>query len=289
MSIFEPTLSHKNIKIKSLWAMAHEIIKNGIIGSLESLVEMAANITSTEGYIQPIDIDLLLEQIRKLYREVQMLDEENRKMFTEQSSAPSISTPEAPMKVVPNIITEPIIVEPEIRIQPETTIAEIDLPIEENITSEEFMKNEVVEPIPEPVNEIVQTEQVTVEANETTIVTPEPDLFSQSVSLAEKFKKEEMSINDQLKANQQGLNQKMTETPVNNLKTAIGINDKFMFVNELFKGQMKEYDEMISQINIASNLDSAIGILHENLQRYNSSEKAETVAKLERFIQRRFM
>jgi len=269
--------------------MAHEIIKNGIIGSLESLVEMAANITSTEGYIQPIDIDLLLEQIRKLYREVQMLDEENRKMFTEQSSAPSISTPEAPMKVVPNIITEPIIVEPEIRIQPETTIAEIDLPIEENITSEEFMKNEVVEPIPEPVNEIVQTEQVTVEANETTIVTPEPDLFSQSVSLAEKFKKEEMSINDQLKANQQGLNQKMTETPVNNLKTAIGINDKFMFVNELFKGQMKEYDEMISQINIASNLDSAIGILHENLQRYNSSEKAETVAKLERFIQRRFM
>jgi hypothetical protein len=289
LSIFEPTLSHKNIKIKSLWAMAHEIIKNGIIGSLESLVEMAANITSTEGYIQPIDIDLLLEQIRKLYREVQMLDEENRKMFTEQSSAPSISTPEAPMKVVPNIITEPIIVEPEIRIQPETTIAEIDLPIEENITSEEFMKNEVVEPIPEPVNEIVQTEQVTVEANETTIVTPEPDLFSQSVSLAEKFKKEEMSINDQLKANQQGLNQKMTETPVNNLKTAIGINDKFMFVNELFKGQMKEYDEMISQINIASNLDSAIGILHENLQRYNSSEKAETVAKLERFIQRRFM
>jgi hypothetical protein len=281
--------------------MAHEIIKNGIIGSLESLVEMAANVTSTEGYIQPIDIDLLLEQIRKLYREVQILDEANRKDFAEPSSFNSFVQPDAipdqNVAMISEVVhTIEVVVPQEILI--EDTITEQAIH-EEPIAfqDKEVIEEQIVEPVFEQeivaIPERKQVEVVVETTQETTVeieqVTKEPDLFSQTVSVAEKHKKEEMSINDQLKANQQGFNQKMNETPVTNLKTAIGINDKFMFVNELFKGQMKEYDEMIAQINATMNIDMAIGILHAHLVKYNSTEKTEIVAKLERFIQRRFM
>ncbi len=281
--------------------MAHEIIKNGIIGSLESLVEMAANVTSTEGYIQPIDIDLLLEQIRKLYREVQILDEANRKAFAEPSSFNSFVQPDAiadrNVAMVPEVVHATEVVAPQ-EIVIEDAIKEPAIH-EEPIAfqDKEVVEEQIVEPVFEQeivaVPEKEQEEMVVETVQETTVelepLTKEPDLFSQTVSVADKLKKEEMSINDQLKANQQGFNQRMNETPVTNLKTAIGINDKFMFVNELFKGQMKEYDEMITQINATMNIDMAIGILRDNLVKYNSSEKTEIVAKLERFIQRRFM
>lgn len=270
--------------------MAHEIIKNGIIGSLETLVEMAANVTSTEGYIQPIDIDLLLEQIRKLYREVQLLDEANRKAFAEPTAINSYVQPVTPEVVLSSevVVSQEIVNEKIAESETQTSINDVKETEEEKIT-EPISENKVFDAESDTVQKQIFEETVHVEHTEKAPEVIEPDLFSQSVSVADKLKKEEMSINDQLKANQQGFNQRMNETPVNNLKTAIGINDKFMFVNELFKGQMKEYDEMISQINSSVNIDMAIGILRNNLVKYNSTEKTETVAKLERFIQRRFM
>ncbi|HCB63146.1 MAG: hypothetical protein A2W93_11765 [Bacteroidetes bacterium GWF2_43_63] len=268
--------------------MANEIIKNGIIGALESLVEMTANVTETEGPIHQLDIDLLQDQIRKFYREIQMLDEANRKILNagipvKQNSQPV--EPETPViekvEVVAEKPSEPAV---EIPVPVIETVVEVseEKPIEiisQTQPAEEKREAEVVE---------MQHETV-VEFNQNPIKENNGgDLFSQPVTIAEKLKKEDNSINQQLMNNNAVRNEKLIGSPIQNLKAAIGINDKFIFVNELFKGEMKDYDLVLNTINEVESEQAAMSILHENLQKRGTLEKTDIRMKLERFIQRRF-
>lgn len=268
--------------------MANEIIKNGIIGALESLVEMTANVTETDGPIHQLDIDLLQDQIRKFYREIQMLDEANRKILNagipvKQNSQPV--EPEIPVieKVegVAEKPTEPVV---EIPVPVIETVIEVpdEKPVEivsQTQPAEEKPEVEVVEMQPEAVAEF---NQKPIKENNG------GDLFSQPVTVAERLKKEDLSINQQLMNNNTLRNEKINGSPIHNLKTAIGINDKFIFINELFKGEMKEYDYVLDIINNAAGEEAAMAILHENLHKRGTHEKTDIRMKLERFVQRRF-
>ena len=90
---------------------------------------------------------------------------------------------------------------------------------------------------------------------------------AEAITLADKLKKEDNTINRQLANSNLPRNQAFTETPISNLRNAIGINDKFMFVNELFKGDIKEYDNFIAQVNNASGYNEAISMLDEALHK----------------------
>jgi hypothetical protein len=58
------------------------------------------------------------------------------------------------------------------------------------------------------------------------------------------------SINDQLKEEKTELGHKLTETSsIKDLKKAIGINDRFVFINELFRGDEAMYERSIKTIN----------------------------------------
>ena len=72
------------------------------------------------------------------------------------------------------------------------------------------------------------------------------------------------------------LNAKYQHTPVNDLKTAIGLNDKFLLVNELFGGSMEKYNKSIDNLNDLKTLNGAMIYLNElkvELQ-WNSSNEA---------------
>jgi len=60
---------------------------------------------------------------------------------------------------------------------------------------------------------------------------------------------ESPSINEQLKAGQKEVAHKLNEAPVKDLKKAIGINDRFVFINELFRGDETMYERSIKTIN----------------------------------------
>ena len=279
--------------------MANEIIKNGIIGALESLVEMTANVTETKGPIHQLDIDLLQDQIRKLYREVQLLNEANRQMLNagiQMKPEPRTIQPEKPVEVMQEVIVEkpvePVAEIPEPVIEP---VAEIPVPVIEPVV--EVPQEKPVEPVTlsQPVVEEKTVVIAEMQAEEVAEVVQNPvpetrngDLFSQPLTIAEKLKKQDNSINQQMMGNNTVRNEKLTGSPIQNLKTAIGINDKFIFVNELFKGEMKEYEAVLGLINDAAGEETAMSILHENLQKRGTLDKAEIRMKLERFIQRRF-
>jgi len=49
--------------------------------------------------------------------------------------------------------------------------------------------------------------------------------------------------------------------PVTNLTEAIGINDRFLFIREIFDGNKDVYSQAISRLDKAANLDDAVAII----------------------------
>jgi hypothetical protein len=57
------------------------------------------------------------------------------------------------------------------------------------------------------------------------------------------------SLNDRLKQSKTELMEVLKESPVKDLRKAIGINDRFIFLNELFRGDENAYERSIRTIN----------------------------------------
>jgi len=57
------------------------------------------------------------------------------------------------------------------------------------------------------------------------------------------------SLNDKLKQGKTEIVEVLKEAPIKDLRRAIGINDKFLFINELFRGDESMYERCIKTIN----------------------------------------
>jgi hypothetical protein len=57
------------------------------------------------------------------------------------------------------------------------------------------------------------------------------------------------TLNDKLKEYKKELAHVLKETPIKDLRKAIGVNDRFVFVNELFRGDETMYERSIKTIN----------------------------------------
>ena len=106
----------------------------------------------------------------------------------------------------------------------------------------------------------------------------EPDFeLDSSETLAESLMHEDHSLAARLQQN-----------PGRDLKMVIGINDKFLFVNELFGGSMEKYNKSIENLNDLKTLNGAMIYLNElkiELQ-WNSSNEA--YQKLAELVRRKF-
>lgn len=67
--------------------------------------------------------------------------------------------------------------------------------------------------------------------------------------LNEVIASEEYSLNDKLKENVKEVAHLLTDAPVRDLRRAIGINDRFVFISELFRGDEVMYERSIKTIN----------------------------------------
>ncbi|MHA4846321.1 hypothetical protein ACX0G7_19245 [Flavitalea antarctica] len=57
------------------------------------------------------------------------------------------------------------------------------------------------------------------------------------------------SLNDKLKEQVLEVGHRLTDAPIKDLKKAIGINDRFVFINELFRGDEVMYERSLKTIN----------------------------------------
>jgi hypothetical protein len=72
--------------------------------------------------------------------------------------------------------------------------------------------------------------------------------------------------------------------PVLNLSEAIGINDKFLFIREVFGGSHSNYDEAISKLNKVENLADAKAVI---MSYTGESDENEVVVQLLSLVKRK--
>jgi hypothetical protein len=72
------------------------------------------------------------------------------------------------------------------------------------------------------------------------------------------------------------------------LKSAMGINDKFQFTNELFKGSMQEFNIAIEQLNASASIESALNYLKSLHQLYGWDDEHDTLKRFLSIIERRY-
>jgi len=77
--------------------------------------------------------------------------------------------------------------------------------------------------------------------------------------------------------------------PVVDLLKAIGINDKFRYINELFDGNSNEYNIAINQINACSEYTDADRYVANIREIYHWSDESEVVSLFMDLVERRFL
>ena len=92
------------------------------------------------------------------------------------------------------------------------------------------------------------------------------DLFKSQPSIAEAFENKNRS----------------------DLRTAIGVSEKFMFINDLFSGDLKEYTNFINLLNDATSVELSMTVIEENRLRRKWIKESMAYTTLENLVQKRF-
>jgi hypothetical protein len=116
------------------------------------------------------------------------------------------------------------------------------------------------------------------------------DLFG-TLTIADKLKSDAPSLKDKISfgKNDQSLAERMQLKSISDLKTAIGLNDKFQFINELFEGSADRYSEAVNMLNTCSSANEAGQLFADLKSRYNWDGKNPVFMKLQDFVNRRYI
>ena len=81
---------------------------------------------------------------------------------------------------------------------------------------------------------------------------------------------------------------KLSRQPIKDLKSAIGLNQKFLFMNDLFEGENELFNNAINKINAFNTLPEAIAFIDSNLSSAWDKENSSVLNFMD-LVERRFM
>jgi hypothetical protein len=246
-----------------------EILKDEIQWLMEAINEQFDAIILYEGKIPQIEFDIIMENVRKFYENLHMLQrsDDPYSYFEEKlREVPVIKT------MVPNRETVEVELDPEPVARPEAALR--------------------TEPAPEPVPAEVAAESEPVSIPFEMQVERKPfrpmhadapadvDLFSDAGSgFTEKLKE----------AREKTLGPRSHGGKPNDLKSSISINEKFLIINELFSGNLRDYNEMVETLNGFQDLRTAMEYL-DLLRKKNMWESGTPVfSRMKELLEKRFI
>jgi len=285
--------------------MDRSIIKENIIRQLELINEQNVNLNAYTCKIPQIDLDIIKANIRKLYEQIYELEKANQIAEVVPTSFSNDKTPqvieeikETPEKPLVIINQNKIVEETKNEVKPTVEINKV----EEPIIDENIHKVEDVEVIltPEP-KAIIEEKIIEIKKEESikeTIKQEEEkqkpskniDLFgSANISIADKYKSESKNLNDKIHKSktEKSISSRMSHQSIKDLKSAIGINEKFLFINELYKGNMKAYNDSIILLNDCDSHDKAMEILDNLKSEYKWESDMVAFLTLKDFVDRK--
>jgi len=287
--------------------MKKNIIQEEIIELLEVLVEQTDIISNYKEQVPQIEIDIVLTNIRELYEKFRVFEKLNKtsqevvsrsqeknnnsekediieapELSESKNSEMLFEVPESKaietMPVEQVVYTENIVEET----APVEETKQIILPV-----AEEKEAETVIEIKEKTVTEINTTSKKEKHSKKTHI-----DLFSSAPTIADKFKEEKISLNELLNSEshtEKSIAGKMQKKPISDLKLAIGINEKFKLINELFEGNLQKYNESITNLNCFESFEEANLFLTSLKKEFNWTESNETFSTLVELVTRRYL
>ena len=110
-----------------------------------------------------------------------------------------------------------------------------------------------------------------------------PEENSGTRRLGDSFAKDR-SLNDLITDDSVKLEHKLSNMPVSSLQSAIGINDRFQYIRELFDGNSDLYNETVTKLDSMNEIKDAVVYLQNNFK----WKKTEISLKFVNLLKRRF-
>lgn len=194
-----------------------------------------------------------------------------KKEIEQELTYETVSAPVEPQPAVG--IFEPVIQVPEKEPEPQfAEVSPVELPAENELEVEApveeivTIENELVAPDILP-RDVELEDEVVTEANQ---------------RLGDSFSKEK-SVNDMV-SDHNKLEFKLSNRPVSSIQAAIGINDRFQYIRELFDGSGEKFTETVKTLDSMNHISEAVNFLQQNFK----WKKNETSLKFVNLVKRRF-
>ena len=161
----------------------------------------------------------------------------------------------------------------------EETVAEVvkeDKAVKEH-TEEGQVESVQLEPLKEEFQEPIESKVDEVE------LVDEEEKSNGTNTLGDSFTKEK-SVNELVNPESNNLEQKISNRPVTNIKSSIGINDRFQYIRELFDGNADLFNKSVEELDSLVDIQEAVKYLQENFK----WKKNETSLKFVNLVKRRF-
>ncbi|HDP75202.1 MAG TPA: hypothetical protein ENN49_04915 [Bacteroidales bacterium] len=129
----------------------------------------------------------------------------------------------------------------------------------------------------EPTKHETKSDKIDIKPTPKPTPPPAPQSHDESSAiLADKYQGKRKFRNEVIAEQQQkvDMQSKLQNKPITDLAKAIGINDKFLFIKELFGGDADLYNQTIKHINQLTDLNEAIIYIHENFEWEADNETA---------------
>ena len=261
--------------------MNRELIIKEMVSIEQEIGRLVAGFSSDPKKIARIDIDLTLEKIRKLYDMVLKLEDSEIKVIMERVEKEEIVVDEPASPQAEKEIEEPEytpVVNEEIDVQEEKSAEQEEVEEPGETETSVLFETETKPEKPETIKSVNQ-----VSAGVTM------DLFGETV--ADKIAPEtDKTVADSIseKIIEESVADVINKTVISDLKAAIGINEKFFFINELFDGNMKDYNDIIDALDAFADKNEAITRFDELKTKYQWKDDNEAVVQLMELIGRRY-
>jgi len=273
---------------------------------LIKLEEQYGRILTYNEKIPVVEIDLVLKDVRDLYEGFLDLrtaaEWQRRNEKPAEQAAPQAQPVSTPKPVVVNVQAAPAPIESETTVIVEDTkVEEPEKEDESNVNTAPKVQDPVIAtnvalpsenpPVVGPKVDLLQERQkdFVPTVRKIGLKTPEPEpevaepkkesLFDKATSLYDKITKPaEKTVAGQV-----------SRQPISNIKAAIGINEKFLYLKELFKNNVNDYNEALEKLNNFDSYMEAEDFFQELKNKYSWNPESKSFQGLAELLNRRYL
>ena len=246
-------------------------VKENIIRLLENISRRTQMLDEKNKNLE-LDIDLIRDDLRALYRQYEKLLITNREVPPGRQTPAASPAPENPVTPV----APPTPENPEKQVKAE----------------EPAEKPSAPEKPAEKTKKTVPAARESVSGSGKTVL----DLLSSldNHTIADRYTKaEDDSLHNRISSGNEdrSIGARMQQHPINSLRDVIGVNEKFLFINELFQGNIQAYNDAIAKLNDMEGIRAAFDYLNElgSAFEWDARRSSTTIEKLANYVQRRHM